>query len=87
MPTYSFEQIYDSVLGEALGADRLPEVENAFAEGSFCAAQYEIMWKAYVRLSNGGENSDLEIIRNALSVIQRELCQRMYDYGTRFGNQ
>jgi len=87
MQTYSFEQVYDSVLGEAIGDYRLPDVEDAFADGSFCATQYEIMWEAYVRLSNGGENPDLEIIRNTLSAIQRELCRRMYEYGAQFGNK
>ena len=86
MQTYDFSEVYDAMLGESSPIDG---INDAFAEGSFCAEQYEIMWKAYTRLldrlNQPGEDPDIEIIRGTLSSIQRELCRRMYQYGAQFG--
>lgn len=89
MPKYSFEKVYDSMQGGLLEAYRLPEVEDAFAEGGFCMEQYGQMWEAYERLlartGQTDEDPDVEDMIFALFQIQKELCRRMYYYGAQFG--
>ena len=68
---------------------RMPNVENAFAEGEYCAIRYHEAMDAYARLRErlGGvdEDEDVEIMISAFEDIQRELCLRMYHYGAQFG--
>ena len=70
---------------------RLPYagVENAFAEGSYCASCYHEISEAYERLRDRlgvvDEDEDVEIIIGAFENIQQELCCRMYSYGVQFG--
>ena len=79
------------MLGEVTEDGAIVGIENAFAEGSDCAIQYEIMWDAYNRLldrlGQRGEDPDVEIMRGALSAIQRELCYRIYQYGVLYGRE
>ena len=80
------EAVYDSLLGERIVP--VPGVENAFAEESLCEKRYNEMQEAYqrlrIRLNKSGEAHDVEIIINALLSIQRELCYKMFHYGSMF---
>lgn len=68
---------------------KMPGVEDAFAEGSYCARCYREIWEAYGRLRDRlgveDEDADVEIIIRAFEDVQQELCYRMYDYGAIFG--
>lgn len=83
------EEIYDTVNGGMSPGFEVPGVENAFAEGSLCAALYQQVFDAERRLEErlgvDGEDEDVETIMGAMCDIQRELCFRMYFYGAKFG--
>lgn len=81
------EAVYDTLCGVLIVP--VEGVENAFAEGSVCAKEYEEVMNAYGRLCKRlgvkNEDDDVEIIINSLRSITNELCFRMYTYGVRFG--
>ena len=80
------ELVYESLIGESVVP--LPGVPNAYEAGSFCENRYEDMSQAYARLRDRlgvvDEDTDVEIIIDALLDIQRELCLRMYELSKRF---
>ena len=77
-----FKQIYETMLGLLEPEACIPGVENAFADGSFCAEQYEKMRSAYERLCTrqnvGDEDRDLNTIVDSMEAIQKVLCRRFY---------
>ena len=76
------EYIYESMIGELV--EPCPEIENAFAPGQRCAALYEEIFQANMRLCQRlgvEEDPDVECIINNFFTINRELCIRMYQYG------
>lgn len=81
--------VYDSLLGELLFP--VPGVENAFEDGGMCMELYQNMMDAYsrllLRLGQKEDDPDVEIIINSLLAIQKELCLKMYWYGTKFAFQ
>ena len=83
------EWVYMTMVGHIEEAYRLPGVEDAFAEGSYCMERYCTAMDAYERLRNRmgvvDEDNDVEIIIRAFEDIQQELCYRMYRYGVVFG--
>ena len=82
-------RVYDSLAGLLMETYRIPDVENAFSEGSFCMQRYSEMTEAYARLCDRlgvvDEDEDVEIIINALMDIEREMSMKMYHYGALFG--
>lgn len=84
------ERIYQTVVVGLLPEYRVPGVEFAFEEGSFCMTRYGEMLNAYERLCDRlgvvDEDEDVEVIISALLDIQSELCHQMYRYGAQFGN-
>lgn len=83
------EWAYQSMACGLMEDYRMPGVENAFAEGSYCLQRYGDMRDAYDRLCDRlgvvDEDQDVEDIINAFMDIQEELCRRMYRYGAQFG--
>lgn len=80
------ESVYDTLQGSLLTP--VPGVEDLFAAGKPCARWYREMLAAYGRLCDRlgvpDEDPDIETIINSLLSIQRELCGKMYEYGTKF---
>ena len=89
IPDNKAEWAYESMACFVKDWYRMPGVENAFAEGSYCASRYHEMYEAYERLRERlgvkDEDEDVEIIIRAFEDIQQKLCLRMYHYGARFG--
>ena len=89
IPSSKAEWAYESMACFAKDWYRMPGVENAFEEGSFCAMCYHDIWEAYGRLRDRlgveDEDKDVEIIISVMEDVQRELCCRMYHYGAMFG--
>ena len=78
----NFKQIYETMLGLLEPEACVPGIENAFADGSFCADQYEKMCSAYerlcARLNVRDEDQDLNTMVDSMEAIQKELCRRIY---------
>ena len=78
----NFKQIYETMLGLLEPEACVPGIENAFADGSFCADQYEKMRSAYellcTRLNVRNEDQDLNTMVDSMEAIQKELCRRFY---------
>ena len=78
----NFQQIYETMLGLLEPEACVPGIENAFADGSFCADQYEKMRSAYerlcTRLNVRNEDQDLNTMVDSMEAIQKELCRRIY---------
>lgn len=69
---------------------RMPGVEDAFSQGSFCLTEYGKILDAYSSLCRrlgveDQDDDDVETIINSFFLIQEELCYRMYHYGALFG--
>ena len=67
---------------------RLPGVEDAFAQGTYCESRYQEIWDIYEHLRDrleAEEIADMDRMINAFDDLQRELCYRMYRYGAQFG--
>ena len=83
------EWVYMTMVGHIEEAYRLPGVEDAFAEGSYCMERYCTAMDAYERLLDrlgiDDEDADVEQMRNAFDDIQRVLCCQMYRYGALLG--
>lgn len=79
------EEVYAALNGYC----RMDGVENAFTKGSKCEKLYGQVYDAQRRLEKrlGVEpyDEDVEMIISALMDIQTELCDKMYDYGAKFG--
>lgn len=82
MKNYTFEAVYESLTGQALKSCQIPGIENAFAQGAYCAELYEEVYNVNIRLckrlGNNEEDKDVETIINNMMLIQRELCFQMY---------
>ena len=80
---------YETMVCHPVEGYRMPGVEDAFTEGSFCMERYREAMEAYERLCErlgvADEDADVEIMRNAFDDIQQELCCRTYRYGAIFG--
>ena len=80
---------YETMACFVIEGYRMPGVEDAFAEGSYCASRYQEVLDAYERLRERlgavDEDEDVEKIIGAYEDIQQELCCRMYHYGAQFG--
>lgn len=67
----------------------VPGVENAFAPGAPCEGYYKEILDAYCRLcfrlGDLEEDPDVEAILSASMSITDILCQKMYEYGEKFG--
>lgn len=82
------QAVYDTLQGDLW--DPVPGVEDAFADGEPCARWYQDMLDAYGRLCHRlgekEEDADAEIMIDSLLRIQKELCLRMFEYGTAFAS-
>ena len=85
------ECMYLTLTGNLIPSCRVPGVEDAFAEGSFCMGLYGEAMNAYEslckRLGVEDEDEDVETIINNFMDIQWHIGLRMYTYGTIFGNK
>lgn len=90
MKEYSFDLVYDTLLGEIHDSDAVPGMENAYEDGCECDRLYNDMLEAYLRLCNrlGVQDDDIDadIIIGNLMRIQRILCEKMFYYGRTLGN-
>ena len=79
------QRIYDSACGLLTEDAQLPNVEDAFAEGSPCSVAYESMLLAYERLRHRlnvpNEDPDIEQIISSLTGISKILGLQMFHYG------
>ena len=69
---------------------RMPGVENAFEQNSFCLKEYGKILDAYSNIcrrlgAEDQDDEDVETIIHSFFLIQQELCYRMYRYGATFG--
>ena len=68
---------------------RMPGVEYAFTDGSYCTQKNIQIYEAYARLRKRlgvtEDDDDVEEIIYAFLCIQKEMCYRMYQYGAKFG--
>lgn len=82
------KRVYESLNGSLIKECRIPGVENAFENGSFCMNLYSEVLDAYARLSKRfgfiDEDDDIEIIINNLLSISEYLSLKMYYYGSYF---
>lgn len=80
---------YETMACHVIEKYRMPGVEDAFTEGSFCMERYKEALDAYERLCERlgvvDEDKDVEIMIHAFEAVQQELCYRMYHYGAMFG--
>ena len=85
MKTELWEQVYESMTCHVLEEYRIPGVEDAFGDNTFCMKKYRQMRDAYDRLCERlgveDEDADVECIIQCYMEIQRELCKRMFLYG------
>lgn len=90
MPENKMEWAYETMTGYVMEGYRMPGVEDAFAEGSFCMNRYCEAMEAYEnlrkRLGVIDEDADVERMICAFEDIQEELCYRMYRCGAEFGD-
>lgn len=84
---YTTEDIYYTLLGELEDKAAVPGVENAFEPGSLCDWEYQRLRQAYdrllLRLKKTDEDADVEEILACMLSIQRELCVRMFQLGSK----
>ena len=81
------EHVYLTLIGAYLPGYGAPGVENAFAEGAYCAELYANAYDAYQRLCDRlgvvDEDDDVEIIFQSLLLMSRILGTKMFHYGQR----
>lgn len=78
--------IYESMMGNLVKPIR--GIENAFASGTHCEQLYDEIYMANRRICERlgvEEDTDVELIVSNFLELNRELCIRMFGYGTRFG--
>ena len=82
---YTFENVYDTLNGLVSGEYALPDIENAFADGSECDQLYAELSEAYERLRDRlgvvDEDADVEVIIGNMLAMQHILCEKMFHYG------
>ncbi len=78
----SFQDIYETMLGQREPEFQVPGVEDAFEPGLLCDQAYSKMRDAYERvcqrLGCRDEDGDLDCIVDCMELIQQELCRRMF---------
>lgn len=82
------EDIFFTLQGEAV--EPVPGVENVFAPEMPCEGYYQEILEAYrricLRLGAREEDPDVEAILSASMSITHILCQKMYEYGGKYGS-
>lgn len=79
--------IYCTLYGMYIPEAMVPGVPDLFADGSFCMNEYIRMRRAYERLclrlglEEDDQDSDLEIILDAMEKIQETLAKEMFRLG------
>lgn len=80
---------YETMACHVIEGYRMPGVEDAFAEGTYCWARYQEAMDARDRLLDrlgvDDEDNDLECMISAFEDIQQKLCLQMYRYGAENG--
>ncbi len=87
---YTFNDIYETMLGLREEGFQVPGVEDAFAEGSECALNYDAMrgnYQAVCTLLEVEESIELDKMVEAMEAIQWELCRRCYCLGFHHGRK
>ena len=83
------EYVYMSLTGQLEDWCKMPCVENAYADGGFCASKYAEVYYAYQRLltklNETDYDDDVELIINNFLDIERCLCIRMFELGAQLG--
>lgn len=91
MDTELWEQVYENLTCHVLEPWRMPGVEDAFANGSYCMKLYGQMRDAYDRLCDRlgvvDEDADVECMIRCFMGIERELCRLMFGYGQQFSGK
>lgn len=81
-------QVYDTLVGNLIPECCLEWVENICVPGQPCYEEYRKMLEAYERLCQRlgviNEDSDVEIIINALLKRGRILAMEMFQYGRKY---
>lgn len=84
------ERVFETLNGSLIEQCRVPGVENAFEENSYCMNLYGDMLDAYQRvverLGEKDEDEDVEIIINNLLSICEYMCLKMFYYGKTLKN-
>ena len=82
------KRVYETLSGFIEEECAVPDVHNAFEDGSICSELYGKMLEAYGRLCDRlsvmDEDADVEQIINSLLEICRILCLDMFTYGVKF---
>ena len=81
------EIVYRTVAGYVMGTDALPGVENAYAPGSLCEELYSDMYDLLTTRFDPDDDKEGQVltdILNDMSMIQKDLCFRMFRLGMRF---
>lgn len=90
MKTSVLEDIYYTLIGEMVPECRFPGVEDAFTEGSICDMSWQDMDAArnriLERLGTPEGDGDMDTVVDSLTIIPKELCQRMFRLGWAMGN-
>ena len=80
--------VYESLMGELIPEYALDWVEDIFVPGHPCYEEYVQMREAYqricTRLGSGEEDSDLEIMVDALLSHCRIAAIMMFEYGVKY---
>lgn len=89
---YNFtEAVYMTLTGDLCEENRVPGVENLYAEGAPCDRLYREMWDAYLRLLDRlgckDEDPDVDIIIDSLLRICEIVGHGMYRCGEKFAGQ
>ena len=91
MLTSFAERVYDTLCDNLVETERVPGVENLFADNSACQTAYVQMLEAYarlcLRLKTTGEDPDVDIILTQMRRIQKITALKMYEYGKKYGKQ
>ena len=79
------EQVYDCLLGQIVSEKALDWVENIYTDGSEYDRNYAAVLAAYARLCNrlgvDEEDTDVEIIINALLKNEQIVALKMFESG------
>ena len=82
-----YELIYETLRGNVCTEYMVPGVEDAFADGSYCAGKYADVISAYLRICQrlgcGEEDKDLDIILDSMNDIQDYVSRQMFFLGVR----
>lgn len=79
--------VYSTVTGQLVKDAMLPGVENAYAPGSLCEELYSDMYDLLTTRFDPDDDKEGQVltdILNDMSMIQKDLCFRMFRLGMRF---